>query len=234
MLQIATLARSSAANRWCRKSATGELGRVRCRQVHVTGFPCNEARLFLLGRFGFKRVTSSRMNAAITYGVAGSRADRVFLRRRAVESRHVCDPAWVPIIHTYHVSMIAPRIARAVTDELENPDLQGLTSVVMVGGFSGSVHLQVRVHRIILCLASRNTTFHLKQVGTNSQEADCFSVVCALRSRKEDMFMLKLLGSFLHVHCLLNATYLRGEGTQHSLGASTATCLAVDLIFGTW
>lgn len=36
-----------------------------------------------------------------------------------------------------------PSIAEEVTQELEKPELQDLTSVVMVGGFSGSVHLQV-------------------------------------------------------------------------------------------
>lgn len=34
-------------------------------------------------------------------------------------------------------------IEQAVKQELEKPELQGLTSVVMVGGFSGSIHLQV-------------------------------------------------------------------------------------------
>lgn len=36
-------------------------------------------------------------------------------------------------------------IAKVVSEQLGMAHLQGLTSVVMVGGFSGSVHVQVRV-----------------------------------------------------------------------------------------
>ena len=34
-------------------------------------------------------------------------------------------------------------IGQAVSEQLEMPHLQGIASVVMVGGFSGSVHVQV-------------------------------------------------------------------------------------------
>lgn len=37
-------------------------------------------------------------------------------------------------------------IVEAVSEQLRMPHLQGLTSVVMVGGFSGSVHVQVRTY----------------------------------------------------------------------------------------
>lgn len=42
-----------------------------------------------------------------------------------------------------NLNYLSTRIAKAVTDKLKTKELEGLTSVVMVGGFSGSVHVQV-------------------------------------------------------------------------------------------
>ncbi|CAM9720781.1 unnamed protein product [Pylaiella littoralis] len=42
------------------------------------------------------------------------------------------------------------KIAQAVSEQLDTPQLQGLTSVVMVGGFSGSVHVQEAVKACVL------------------------------------------------------------------------------------
>ncbi|CAN0572114.1 unnamed protein product, partial [Ectocarpus sp. 12 AP-2014] len=40
-------------------------------------------------------------------------------------------------------------ISEAVSEQLERPHLQGLSAVVMVGGFSGSVHVQEAVRACV-------------------------------------------------------------------------------------
>eukprot|EP00903_Cladosiphon_okamuranus_P015919 g14704.t1 len=47
-------------------------------------------------------------------------------------------------------------IARAVSEQLDMPHLEGLTSVVMVGGFSGSVHVQEAVKACVLAKYPNN------------------------------------------------------------------------------
>ncbi|CAM9721061.1 unnamed protein product [Pylaiella littoralis] len=42
------------------------------------------------------------------------------------------------------------KIAQAVSEQLDTPELQGITSIVMVGGFSGSVHVQAAIKECVL------------------------------------------------------------------------------------